>query len=59
MQCFYATHYSHGIMTYPADCAVQPEGATPLVQRWFAQPSDARAAAVASGTLAKEESSWT
>jgi hypothetical protein len=58
MQCFYATHYSHGIITYSADCAAQPKGAAPLARRWFAYPSDALAASVASGTLAKAASSW-
>jgi hypothetical protein len=51
MQYFYATRYSQGIMMYSADCATQQEGAIPLIQRWFAVPSDALAAAAASETL--------
>jgi hypothetical protein len=51
MQCFYATRYYQSVMMYSADCATQQEGAIPLIQRWFAVPSDALAAAAASGTL--------
>jgi hypothetical protein len=59
MQYFYASRYSDGLMTYSADCAAQQEGAISLIPRWFADPSDARNAAAASGTLMQVVSSWT
>jgi hypothetical protein len=57
MQYFYATRYYHSAMMYSADCATQQDGAIPLIQRWFTAPSDALAAAAASGTLMQVASS--
>jgi hypothetical protein len=51
MRYFYASRYSDGVTVYSAECAAQPEGGSPVIQRWFADPVDALKAAAASGTL--------